>query len=51
MLIAPPLHLQVSDFAEIEAHLATTVVSAIQHVFIPDILFPAVQADKVSRYR
>jgi hypothetical protein len=37
----------VSDFAEIEAHLATTVVSAIQHVFIPDILFPAVQADKV----
>jgi hypothetical protein len=38
---------QVSDFAEIEAHIATTVISAIQHVFVPDIRFPAVQADKV----
>lgn len=37
----------VSDFAEIEAHIATTVISAIQHVFVPDIRFPAVQADKV----
>ncbi len=38
---------QVSNFAEIEAHIATTVISAIQHVFVPDIRFPAVQADKV----
>lgn len=38
---------QVSDFAEIEAHIATTVISAIQHIFVPDIRFPAVQADKV----
>lgn len=37
----------VSSFAQIEAHLATTVISAIQYVFVPDIQFPAVQAEKV----
>ena len=38
---------QISSFAEIEAHLSTLVISAIQLVFVPDIALNSVDADKV----